>query len=187
MLLRLNFNFRLAFLLIVQLCIYKVGAQSQITFRQLSVKEGLSQNSVISIAQDSTGYLWLVTQDGLNKYDGQSFKKYEFLFTDITNAEYSDLGKIYRDKEDNMWAIPSSNIPYKYDVQTDKFSPLLELKDVTCMFQDMQLNFWFGTYASGLFKKDRVTGKVEQVIAPEITSKIYTITEDNSGKLWLAY
>lgn len=53
------------------------------------------------------------------------------------------------------------------------------------MFQDLQLNFWFGTYENGLFKKDRETGKVEQIIAPEITSKIYTITEDNSGKLWL--
>ena len=52
--------------------------QSEISFRQLSVKEGLSQNSVISIAQDSTGYLWMATQDGLNKYDGQSFKKYDF-------------------------------------------------------------------------------------------------------------
>lgn len=185
MLLRLSFNFKVVFLLIVQLFIWEVGAQSQITFRQLSVKEGLSQNSVISIAQDSTGYLWLATQDGLNKYDGQSFKKYEFLFTDVTNVEYSDLGKVYRDKEDNLWVIPSSNIPHKYDAETDNFLPLLELKDVTSMFQDLQLNFWFGTYENGLFKKDRETGKVEQIIAPEITSKIYTITEDNSGKLWL--
>ncbi|MGF1555073.1 MAG: two-component regulator propeller domain-containing protein [Paucihalobacter sp.] len=185
MLLRLSFNFKVVFLLIVQLFIWEVGAQSQITFRQLSVKEGLSQNSVISIAQDSTGYLWLATQDGLNKYDGQSFKKYEFLFTDVTNVEYSDLGKVYRDKEDNLWVIPSSNIPHKYDAQSDKFLPLLELKDVTCMFQDLQLNFWFGTYENGLFKKDHETGKIEQIIAPEITSKIYTITEDNSGKLWL--
>lgn len=78
MLLRLSFNFKVVFLLIVQLFIWEVGAQSQITFRQLSVKEGLSQNSVISIAQDSTGYLWLATQDGLNKYDGQSFKNMNF-------------------------------------------------------------------------------------------------------------
>ena len=46
-------------------------SQNQISFRQLSVKEGLSQNSAISITQDSTGYLWIATQDGLNKYDGK--------------------------------------------------------------------------------------------------------------------
>lgn len=182
----LNINYKIVLFLTCLILASDVCAQSQVTFRQLSVKEGLSQNSVISIAQDSTGYLWLATQDGLNKYDGQSFKKYEFLFTDITNVEYSDLGKVYRDKEDNLWVIPSSNIPHKYDAQTDTFLPLLELKDVTSMFQDLQLNFWFGTYNSGLFKKDHETGKVEQVITPEITSKIYTITEDNSGKLWIA-
>ncbi len=50
-----------------------VVSQNQISFRQLSVKEGLSQNSAISIVQDSTGYLWIATQDGLNRYDGKKF------------------------------------------------------------------------------------------------------------------
>ncbi|MCK0131302.1 hypothetical protein MWU59_07255 [Flavobacteriaceae bacterium F08102] len=45
----------------------------RISFRSLSVEEGLSQNSVISIAQDSIGYLWFATQDGLNRYDGKTF------------------------------------------------------------------------------------------------------------------
>ncbi len=164
---------------------WNLGAQSKITFRQLSVKEGLSQNSVISIAQDSTGYLWLATQDGLNKYDGQTFKKYEFLFTDITNYEYSDLGKIYRDKEDNLWIVPSSNIPHKYDQKTDKFLPMLALKDVSFVFQDAQLTLWFGTYENGLYRKDRTSGQIDQIITPEISNKIYTITEDHSGKLWI--
>lgn len=173
------------FFFICLFLVNKINAQSQTTFRQLSVKDGLSQNSVISIAQDSIGYLWLATQDGLNKYDGQSFKKYQFLFTDITNVEYSDLGKVYRDKEDNIWVIPSSNIPYKYNRKTDKFIPTLELKDVSCVFQDFQLNLWFGTYNSGLYKQDYLSGKIMQVIAPELTSKIYTITEDHTGKLWI--
>ena len=45
-------------------------SQSQFSFNRLSVDDGLSQNSVVSIAQDSTGFLWFATQDGLNKYDG---------------------------------------------------------------------------------------------------------------------
>src|SRR5690606_5630740 len=173
----INIRFKIIVFVIIHCVIIKLSAQSQITFRQLSVKDGLSQNSVISTVQDSTGYLWMATQDGLNKYDGKSFKKYEFLFTDITNADYSDLGKVYRDKEDNLWIVPSSKIPYKYNKTKDQFLPLLELTDVTFVFQDTQLNFWSGTYENGLFKKDHETGHVEQVISPEITSKIYTITE----------
>ena len=45
----------------------------QISFRELTVAQGLSQNSVVSIAQDSTGYMWFATQDGLNKYDGREY------------------------------------------------------------------------------------------------------------------
>jgi ligand-binding sensor domain-containing protein len=144
----ISLNYKILLALLFLYVAPKVKSQSQITFRQLSVKDGLSQNSVISIAQDSTGYLWLATQDGLNKYDGQSFKKYGFLFADITNVEYSDLGKVYRDKEDNLWIVPSSNIPYKYDTTTDKFLPLLELTDVSAVFQDTQFNFYnFAPYS----------------------------------------
>ena len=50
-------------------CIESAVSQSQVSFRQLSVKEGLSQNSAISISQDSIGFLWIATQDGLNKYN----------------------------------------------------------------------------------------------------------------------
>ncbi len=80
-------------------------SQSQIAFRQLSVKNGLSQNSVIDIAQDSTGFLWFATQDGLNKYDGKTFEKFDLVFEDITNHSYNQLGKVYIDKQKTIWAI----------------------------------------------------------------------------------
>lgn len=67
-------------------------AQNQVSFRQLSVKNGLSQNIAISVVQDGTGYLWIATQDGLNKYDGRKFTKYPFQFTDITRPNYSHFG-----------------------------------------------------------------------------------------------
>lgn len=49
-------------------------SQSQVSFRQLSVKDGLSQNSVVSVSKDSIGYLWIATQDGSNKYDGNKIE-----------------------------------------------------------------------------------------------------------------
>lgn len=132
-------------------------AQSEISFRQLSVKDGLSQNSVISIAQDSTGYLWFATQDGLNKYNGQSFKKYKFLFEDITSIDFSDLGKVYRDKEDKLWIIPKSKIPHKYNPKTDQFEADQNLNGISVVYQDSKLNHWFGSFEKGLFKKKILT------------------------------
>ena len=77
----------------------------QISFNNLTVDNGLSQNSVVSIAQDSIGYLWFATQDGLNKYDGTSFKYYKKQFEDVTRSNYSKLGKVYVDRNNDIWII----------------------------------------------------------------------------------
>ncbi len=98
-----------------------VVSQNQISFRQLSVKDGLSQNSAISIAQDSTGYLWIATQDGLSKYDGREFNIYPFKFLDVTKTDYSNLGKVYKDKQGGLWTIPIDKKLYKLNPQKNRF------------------------------------------------------------------
>ncbi|MBV5343663.1 hypothetical protein JZU68_08705, partial [bacterium] len=58
-------------------------------FSNLSVKEGLSQNTVIRILQDSKNYMWFCTRDGLNRYDGTSFKIYRSSLTDENSISSS--------------------------------------------------------------------------------------------------
>ena len=45
----------------------------EVQFEHITIEDGLSQNTVISILQDSKGFLWLGTRNGLNKYDGYNF------------------------------------------------------------------------------------------------------------------
>ena len=168
------------------LATYSVSGQTQTTFRQLSVEEGLSQNSVISIAQDSIGFLWFATQDGLNKYDGRSFSVYNFQFVDITNYEYSHLGKVYVDQVGKVWIIPISKVPYFYNEETDRFLALPSIDDVSAMYQDKQKNYWFGTYKSGLYVMRKGGTIVENVIPPTRIKTIYTITEDLEGHVWIS-
>ncbi|MGF1638575.1 MAG: two-component regulator propeller domain-containing protein, partial [Cyclobacteriaceae bacterium] len=82
-----------------------VLSQSDISFRQLSVNDGLSQNSAISIVQDQEGYLWIATQEGLNRYDGKNFKVYSKKFADITRTSHLELGKIFIDSKNSIWII----------------------------------------------------------------------------------
>ena len=63
-------------------------AQSHISFNHLTVEDGLSQSSVTCILQDSKGFMWFGTQDGLNKYDGYSFKIFK---TEIGNIPNNSL------------------------------------------------------------------------------------------------
>ncbi len=161
-----------------------IHSQDQITFRQLSVKDGLSQNSAISIAQDSTGYLWIATQDGLNKYDGREFNNYPFKFLDITKAKYSNLGKIYQDKQGGLWAIPIDKKLYKFNPQKNNFEIFESFEDVSVIFQDTELNYWVGTYSNGLYKLDSKIVDTKKVLrANEINGPIYNISEVSRGSI----
>lgn len=163
-----------------------VFSQSQISFRQLSVKEGLSQNSAISISQDSTGYLWIATQDGLNKYDGREFISYPYNFIDITKPDYSNLGKVYTDRQGTLWMIPIDKIPRKLNTKTHSFEAIKGVDDSSVIFQDKLLNLWIGTYGKGLFLVDPNDGMSKRVISAQDTNgPIYNITEDVDGTLIL--
>ena len=167
--------------------LHMVTSQNQITFRQLSVKDGLSQNSAISIAQDSTGYLWIATQDGLNKYDGREFNIHPFKFVDITKTDYSHLGKIYRDKEGGLWVIPLDKKLYKLNPQKNIFEIFPGLEDVSVLFQDETLTYWVGTYSKGVYQFDPRNGSSKKVLSGnEFNGPIYTISSDNKGTIVMA-
>ena len=149
----------------------KIFAQSQVSFQQLSIKEGLSQNSAISVAQDSTGYLWIATQDGLNKYDGTAFKHYDKQFEDITRASYSKLGKVYVDRENVLWIITNSGTLEKFNRQQETFHKISSIKDVSAVFQDTLLNMYIGTYNNGLYKISHQTKDTIQLFGPKDRDK----------------
>ena len=96
------------FILLFPCVVISQNDDRQISFRDLSVDDGLSQNSVVSIAQDSIGYMWFATQDGLNKYDGKEFTFFNKQFEDVTRPTYSKLGKIYVDRTGIIWIITNS-------------------------------------------------------------------------------
>ena len=167
--------------------IFTAQSQSQIKFRQRSVQDGLSQNSAISITQDSIGYLWIATQDGLNKYDGRMFTTYPFAFVDITRSNYSNLGKVFTDKWGDVWIIPINRQLYKLNTKTNSFAPFEGVADASAIFMDREYNLWIGTYSNGLYALKNGQEKVKQVIPPTVLNNtIYNLTQNDKGDLLLA-
>ncbi|WP_010136040.1 hybrid sensor histidine kinase/response regulator transcription factor [Ochrovirga pacifica] len=72
-------------------------------FKHLSIKEGLSQRSVTSIIQDSKGYLWLGTRDGLNLFDGTKFVVFRHNSEDTTSLSHSWVTSVFEDSNQNIW------------------------------------------------------------------------------------
>lgn len=158
-------------------------AQTQISFKQLSIEQGLSQNSAISITQDSIGYLWVATQDGLNKYDGNHFTKYPYGFVDITKPNYSRLGKVYTDRQGQVWCIPIGKIVLKFNRALNRFDTITHLKDATTIFQATDNRYYIGTYSKGLYQYDTAKDTAISVLTVDNTGVIYDIKQDKNTLL----
>lgn len=159
----------------------------QVAFRELTVEQGLSQNSVVSIAQDSTGYMWFATQDGLNKYDGRNFKHYDIQFEDVTRSTYSKLGKIYKAQNGELWIVSNSGKLQKYNSKNDNFETINSLSNVSTLIQDEAFNYYLGTYGNGIFKIDSRTNDTIQFLKPQDSKRtIYDFLETNNKTILAA-
>jgi len=177
---------RLIRILIVLIpCLVFAQGEQSIAFKNLSVENGLSQNSVVSIAQDSTGYLWFATQDGLNKYDGRSFTYYDLQFDDITRGTFSILGKIYVDKRGQLWVISIEGQLQKFDPSTETFALQTPLKSVSSILQSDTDEYLIGTFGNGLLKINHAGDSLQQVLQlHESKRTIYNLFEAQNGQIY---
>jgi ligand-binding sensor domain-containing protein len=95
-----------------------IHAQS-ITFKHYGVDDGISQSEIKSIYQDSEGYLWLATQNGLNKFDGYSFENF---FYDPTNNQSLSNNWVFDLTEDGMLWLGTKEGLNRYNKKTGEFT-----------------------------------------------------------------
>lgn len=95
-------------------------AQSHLKFQHLTVDNGLSNNIITCILQDRMGFMWIGTQDGLNRYDGKNIRIFRNLPTDSTSLTDNWIGKIAEDSEGNLW-ISTQNALHSYNPLSGKF------------------------------------------------------------------
>lgn len=140
-----------------------VFSQENLSFRQISVNDGLSQNSAVSVTQDQDGFLWIATQEGLNRYDGRDFKIFDRKFLDITESTRLLLGKVYADSKNRIWIIPESSIPELFDREKEAFFPIEGISSANTIFEDKKGKIWFGTLAGQLYFWNDEVNKAEMI------------------------
>ena len=175
-------------LFFLSLALFSLAVKSQdlkqFSFRELTVNEGLSQNSVVSIAQDSIGYIWFATQDGLNKYDGRSFVYYDRQFEDVTRENYSHLGKIYADSFGDFWMYSQNDSIERYDYKNKSFKSLISFKKVNFIYRPNKEKLWISALNKGLFEVD-IKSKVRlPIFEKELKNKtVFDIITFSNGYL----
>jgi signal transduction histidine kinase/ligand-binding sensor domain-containing protein/DNA-binding response OmpR family regulator len=89
----------------------------------LDMSDGLSNNSVTTIYQDSDGFMWFGTYDGLNRYDGYNFKVYHNRINDKNSLSFNTIYNIEGDSKNNIW-VAGSNGACVFDRRESIFHPL---------------------------------------------------------------
>src|SRR6185503_3446348 len=144
----------------------KVAGQSYY-FRHFQVENGLSNNAVICCVQDKKGFLWFGTKDGLDRFDGYSFKIFRNDPYDTTSIGSNFIHTLYVDPSGIMWVGTEKGL-YKYDATTESFSwlPTPFSEQVTDIKMDARGDLWFISNFN-LFRYHAPTKKLEQFKVPE--------------------
>src|SRR5215813_9403696 len=90
-------------------------------FDHLTMRDGLSQSTVMSILQDSQGYLWLATESGLNRYDGYSIREYRRERGAAGTLPNDYIWAIAEDRQTNLWLATYGGGVAHWDRKTEAF------------------------------------------------------------------
>ena len=167
-------------------------AQSKnLIFNNINIEQGISQSTIEAIFQDSEGYIWLGTNDGLSRYNGYEFKIYNY--EEYQNSiSHNGITDITEDKYGNIWVNTVSGVN-KINKKTEKISNYTEINgkikedSTTEIIVTKDNNILVGTY-EGLniynAKEDRFDIILEQKDGI-LSSCIYSIDEDINGNIWI--
>ncbi len=166
--------------------------EQPVKFDRISLEQGLSQSSINCILQDRQGFVWFGTQDGLNRYDGYSFKVYRHDAADPTSLSENFVRSIAADPAGTLWIGTETGGLDRFDRETGKFTHFPALPNfVRVVYQDRDGLLWLGVIGDGLRKFDPATNRVTRYIhqpgKPDSLSNDYvqTLFEDHEGTLWV--
>lgn len=97
----------LSFILLFIFCLV---SHAQHRFRQITTEDGLIENAVTDVFQDSEGYLWIATQDGLSQYDGYRFTNYNLSSSPLYSLSDNYLWGISEDTLGNLWVCSRNGL-----------------------------------------------------------------------------
>ena len=181
------------------LCLHSFVVNAQRIFStSYTMDDGLAANRVYSILQDSCGFMWFGTDDGLSRFDGISFKNY-YLSEYINATTSNSVKKIFIDRRGRMWIGLDTGIVI-YDSKTDTFQPFHAKTEtgemirtyVTDMIEDSDGEVWIATSGEGLYRfspHDEIKLKVYRNIPRETNSIsqniIMTLQQDSKQNIWI--
>jgi ligand-binding sensor domain-containing protein/signal transduction histidine kinase/AraC-like DNA-binding protein len=154
----------------------------------------ISNSMITKILQDKQGFIWIATEDGLNRFDGLKFKIYRSLRNDPSALTSNFVSTLYTDKKGRLW-VGCINGLMIYNPDNESFKEIRLFRDtmllqphVKAILESQNGDILIATSGHGLviIKKDTETGYADLDLATHLSSLfLECLYEDSSGKLWI--
>ena len=135
------------FILLSPLHVYSQPAK----FIKYSTQMGLSSNFQRCIIQDKEGFIWIGTGDGVNRFDGHSFKVYRKIPNDSTSLRSNNVMCMYVDSKGVLWIGTFQGGLSRYNKEKDNFYTYTGMNDITSISEDNFQRLWLGSSTTGLY------------------------------------
>ncbi len=151
-----------------------------------------------ALAQDAQGFLWIGTQHGLYRYDGQVVESYRADPTDANSLSADWISTLMLDRRGQLWVGTRYGGLNLFDPATERFSRIaiprsqgiVQQVEISALYQDKNLQIWVGTFGAGLYRWQADNQQLELVQLPTAAREIdgmfiNSLLLDEEGYLWI--
>jgi ligand-binding sensor domain-containing protein/serine phosphatase RsbU (regulator of sigma subunit) len=182
--------------------------EPEVRFDHITVEDGLPERTIYQMTQDYLGFMWLGTQDGVVRYDGNSFVSYKQIPGDPHGFQGRLVLVVAEDRQERLWIGTYNNGLNRYDRDQDRFisyrhdpddANSLSLDGVSAVYQDSHGVLWIGCGIPEMYSAEgglnRYVPEHDHFIRHEhdpddpvslSPGPVTSIVEDSSGQLWIA-
>jgi ligand-binding sensor domain-containing protein/signal transduction histidine kinase len=160
-------------------------------FVRFSVEQGLSQSTAQVILQDHVGFIWIGTEEGLDRYDGYDFTVFAHRVGVQGSLPHDHVTALYEDRSGRLWVGTDAGLSL-FDRSQETFAPVEKIsRRVTGIAEDSQGRLWVAAEGFGVFERNPQTGAfaLHQKEAHEPGSLASwvpsTLLVDRAGRLWV--
>lgn len=194
-LVQLTFSMKYFCFILLLLPAFCLAQKPSLYFEKLTVEHGLSHNKINRILQDQRGFIWVGTDDGLNRYDGKRFTHFRSRPGDSTSLSGNIITDMLEDKEGRLWIATADGGMSRYDYRLPPAQQFRQYKHrpgdmraipvntINSIKEDASGYLWLGTAGKNVLRFNKQTEEFLDVAKSPKT--VLDLSIDNNGMVWV--